>query len=118
MAKKILLVLITVLLIIFLFLIFYRRVIFQEGSPWPQIRGIVELSLGRSEMVKLSETEKEFLTKSSEGRDMILNYMQKKGYEFIEQMGAGYVFLSSKGEKVVVTHRLYTKCYSIWKINE
>ncbi|MDD5172684.1 MAG: hypothetical protein PHG59_00880 [Patescibacteria group bacterium] len=95
----------------------YSSVIFQEGNPWPQIKGMVQLKFGDSDIVKLSGSDNKFMTESKNGT-MIHNFMKTKGYEFTEQMGSGYFFKSSTGQSAIATHKYYTRYYSLWTITE
>jgi uncharacterized protein YlzI (FlbEa/FlbD family) len=95
----------------------FSTVIFQEGSPWPQIKGMVQLKFGDSDIVKLSGSDNKFMTESKNGT-MIHDFMKTKGYEFTEQMGSGYFFKSATGQTAVATHRYYGRHYSLWSITE
>lgn len=113
--KKILIV--VSIIFIFLFIIvsvLYSPVIFQEGNPWPQISGIIRLNFGKEEVVKLGTEGNKYLTKSKNGQEVMVEFMKKNNYQFVEQMGAGYIFQSASGEKIVITHRHYTRFYGIW----
>jgi hypothetical protein len=106
------------LVIIFaIVVLLYRPVIFQEGNPWPEIKGIVQLKFGDSDIVKLSGSDNKFMTESKNGT-MIHDFMKTKGYEFIEQMGSGYFFKSATGQTAVATHKYYSRRYSLWNITE
>lgn len=96
----------------------YSSVIFQEGNPRPQMSGVYQLNFDHKDIVKLSDTENKYMTKSKNGKDILLNFMKGKGYEFTEQMGSGYLFKLSTGGGAVATHRYYSRYYSIWKITE
>ncbi len=116
--KKALPFIFIIILVVGIFLFLYSSVIFQEGDPWPQIKGISQLNFTNKKIVKLSEVEDKYITKSKNGQEVIKNFMKDKGYEFTEQMGAGYLFESPAGEGAVVTHRYYSRYYSLWKIIE
>ncbi|MFA6919142.1 MAG: hypothetical protein WC244_03490 [Patescibacteria group bacterium] len=115
--KKILLLILAVILIIGVFLFFYSPVIFQEGNPWPQIKGVIQLKFSGADIVQLSGSDNKFMTESKNGM-MIHNFMKTKGYEFTEQMGSGYFFKSQTGASAVATHRYYSRYYSLWTITE
>ncbi|MDD4304779.1 MAG: hypothetical protein PHG92_04860, partial [Patescibacteria group bacterium] len=116
--KKILLpILAIVSLIAGIFLSLYSSVIFQEGNPWPQIKGMVQLKFDDSDIVKLSGSDNRFMTESKNGT-MIHDFMKTKGYEFTEQMGSGYFFKSTTGQTAIATHRYYSRYYSLWTITE
>lgn len=115
--KKILLFVFTAFLIVGVFLSLYSSAIFQEGNPWPQIKGITQLTFGKSDMIKLSGSENNYLTKSKGGWDAVDNFLKNKGYEFTEQMGSGY-FYKSSDSNIVLVRRQYSRFYAIWAITE
>jgi len=93
----------------------YSPVIFQEGNPCPQIRGMVELGIGHKDIVEISVNK--YMTRSANGSEEIKIFMKEKGYDFKEQMGSGYVFESLEGRSAVVVHKYYSRFYSIWSIS-
>jgi len=95
----------------------FSSVILQEGNPWPQIKGIAQLTFGKSDIVKLSGSDNKYLTKSRGGWDAIDGFLRNDGYEFSEQMGSGY-FYKSSSSRVVMIRRQYSRFYVIWKITE
>lgn len=98
-------------------LFLYSPIIFQEGNPWPQIKGIARLTLDKNEIVKISDQENKYMTKSEGGREVIINFMLQKGYIFKEQLGSGFVF-ERQGKSIVVVHRQYSRIYSLWNFPE
>lgn len=115
--KKILLIASIAVLVIGLLAFIYLPVIFQEGNPWPQIKGISQLTFGGSDMVKLSGSDNMYLTKTHGGSTAIDAFMKDKGYEFTDQMGSGY-FYKSADKTIVITRRQYSRFYTIWTIIE
>jgi hypothetical protein len=113
--KKVLFIASLIILLLGVFIIFYSSVIFQEGNPWPQIKGIIQLKFSGADIVQLSGSDNKFMTESKNGM-IIHNLMKTKGYEFTEQMGSGYFFKSPTGQSAVATHRYYTRHYSLWTI--
>jgi len=114
--KNILLLVSAVILIVGVFLSLYSPIIFQEGNPWPQIRGIAQLTFGKSDIVQLSGSKNTFMTESKNGT-IIHDFLKTKGYEFTGQMGSGYFFESEYGIKLTVIHRYYSRFYSLWKLS-
>jgi len=118
MIKKIILaILISLVLLFGIFLFLYSSVIFQEGNPWPQTKGIVQLNFGDKDVVKLDIGENKYITKS-DNPEVIKTFMKDKGYDFTEQMGSAYLFESETGVSAVATHRYYSRYYSLWSITE
>lgn len=115
--KKLLVIVSLAVLIVGGWLIFYSSIIFQEGNPWPQIKGIAQLNFGHQKVVKLDIGENKYITKS-DNPEIIKSFMKERGYEFTEQMGAGYLFQSSGGASAVAVHRYYSRYYSLWSITE
>ncbi|MFA4941338.1 MAG: hypothetical protein WC582_01915 [Patescibacteria group bacterium] len=115
--KIVLLVISLIILMLGIFAIFYTPVIFQEGNPWPQIKGIVQLNFGNKDVVKLDIGENKYITRS-DNLETIKSFMKGRGYDFTEQMGAGYLFKSDAGESAVATYRYYSRFYSLWTISE
>lgn len=115
--RILLLALAIVSLIAGIFLSVYSAVIFQEDNPWAQIKGIVELTFGKPEMVKLSGSDDKFLTKNKGGWEVVDGFLKNKGYEFTEQMGSGY-FYKSPDSNIIVSRHQYSRFYVIWAIIE
>lgn len=100
---------------VFAFLL-YRPVIFQEGNPAPLIKGIIRLNFTRDKIVKLDMEGNRYLTKSEDGREVLVDSLSNQGYEFIDQMGSGYFFKDKDGNSLLATHRYYSRLYSIWSL--
>lgn len=115
--KKILLILSFIVLVVGIFIIFYSPTIFQEGNPWPQIKGIVQLNFGNKDIVKLDVGENKYITKS-DSPEIIKSFLEEKGYNFEEQMGSAYLFKSQTGVIAVATHKYYSRYYSLWAVSE
>lgn len=95
----------------------YSKVIFQEGNPWPQIKGISQLTFGNQGLVKLDVEENKYITKSDDP-EIIKSFMKERGYEFREQLGSAYLFKSPSGSSAIAVYRHYSCYYSLWTINE
>ena len=95
----------------------YSKVIFQEGNPWPEIKGIVQLKFSGKDIVQLTGSDNKFMTESKNGT-MIHDFMKDRGYEFTGQMGSGYFFESATGQSAIATHKYYSRYYSLWTITE
>jgi len=115
--KKILLLVFAILLLVGAFLFLYSPVIFQEGNPWPQIKGIAQLTFSKTDMVKLSGSDNKYLTENQGGPRIVEAYMKDGGYEYIDQMGSGY-FYKSSDKTIVLIRRQYSRFYVIWTITK
>lgn len=115
--KRVLLIISLIVLVIGVLVFLYSPVIFQEGNPWPQIKGIAQLKFSDTDIIKLSGFDNKYMTESKNGT-VIHEFMKAKGYEFTEQMGSGYFFKSPTGQTAVVVHKYYSRHYSLWSITE
>lgn len=115
--KKVFPVVPFIILLLGIFIIFYSPIIFQEGNPWPQIKGMVQLTFCNKEVVKLDIGENKYITKK-DSPEIIKSFMKDRGYELVEQMGSGYLFETESLSRAVVTHRYYSRFYSLWTITE
>ncbi|PIT87998.1 MAG: hypothetical protein COU29_04285 [Candidatus Magasanikbacteria bacterium CG10_big_fil_rev_8_21_14_0_10_36_32] len=117
MTKKLLIVIpiLTLTILLSASLIFYGPIIFQEGNPLPQLNGIIRLNFGSEKIIKLDTKENKYITKNKTGRDEIIKLMENKNYQFVEQLGSGYLFQTPTNKSFVITRRQYTQYYSIWK---
>lgn len=115
--KKVLLITSLAILVLGVFMFFYSNIIFQEGNPWPQIKGIAELIFDNKDIAKLDIGENKYIAKS-DNPEIIKSFMKNKGYDFTEQMGSGYFFKSPAGTSAVAIHRYYSRFYSLWTISE
>lgn len=114
--KKITLTIVSLVFIFLgLFIYLYSPVIFQEGNPWPQIKGAFQLGFSNKEIIAISANK--YITKSDNGAEVINRYLKNKGYNFIEQMGSGYLYQSAN-QLIFVVRRQYSRFYLIWNIGE
>lgn len=114
--KKVVLIIISLAFILSgLFISLYSPVIFQEGNPWPQLKGAFQLSLTDKGMVAIADNR--YMTRSENGLEIIKKYLTEKGYRFVEQMGSGY-FYQSGTQSVTVARRQYSRFYVIWTISK
>ncbi len=121
MTKKIknLIILISSFIVVFAFAFYYYSpVIFQEGNPLPLIKGILELNFTRKDIILLDSEKEIYFTKSKNGKEILSKKLSDDGYKFLEQMGSGYFFKNENEEKLIATHKYYSRFYSIWKITK
>lgn len=115
--KKIPFFIILIILFVSALLLLYSPIIFQEGNPWPQIKGIAKLTFGSQKIVKLDIGKNKYISRSNDP-EIIKSFMKEGGYNFTEQMGSGYMFQSEDGKGAVAVHRYYSRYYSLWSITE
>ncbi len=116
--KKCIIILSTIVGLFLLLFIIYSPVIFQEGNPLPELRGIISLTFKQNDLVQISVNPTVYMTKSSDGKKIIINFMKSRGSGFKEQMGSGYMFENPDGKKIMIIHRQYSRFYSLWKFSE
>jgi len=115
--KKRIFISLGILIAIFIFaFLLYKSVIFQEGNPMPLLKGIAKLNFTRNEIVKLNMDGDKYLTKGKNGQEVLVNSLNNQGYELISQMGSGYFFKDKNDNALLVTHRYYSRLYSIWSL--
>ncbi len=102
--------------IIFLGFLSRWPLIFQEGNPWPLLKGIANLHAGRQELVRLDFPGEQYLSRGND-TEAIKSFLESRGYDFVEQMGAGYIFESATGSRALAVHRYYSRHYSLWKLS-
>lgn len=113
--KKIKIAIIIILGIFIAISFLYRSVIFQEGNPWPLMKAVTKLNTGSDGVVILDSESEKYLTKSNDGRELIIKKMSEDGYDFIEQMGSAYIF-SGNSDKIIATQKQYSRFYSLWNV--
>ena len=111
--KRMIIILLSVTLT--LGLIIVSPVLFQEGNPIPILKGIVELSSNDDKIIQISETPQRYLSKTNVGNTPLIELMNNEGWEFIEQLGAGYIF-SKDGDRLIITGVQYTGKYRVWTL--
>lgn len=110
--------LISIIILIFgVFALLYSPIVFQEGNPWPQIKGVAQLNLTAKKMAQVDDDGNRYITKNN-NFTIIESFMKNKGYYFTEQMGSGYLFKSDNNKSAIVTHKYYSRFYSLWSISE
>ncbi|MCF7795874.1 hypothetical protein K9M42_02170 [Patescibacteria group bacterium] len=112
-------ILISSFIVVFAFAFYYYSpVIFQEGNPLPYIKGILELNFSEKDIILLDSEDELYFTKSKNGKEILSEKLSDEGYQFLEQMGSGYFFKNENEEKLIATHKYYSRFYSIWKITK
>ena len=88
------------------------EIIFQEGNPVPIAVGIAKLNFSGGHLVKITSLPEMYLVRTRDGNKPFISFMEKDGWHFTDQMGAGLVF-ERIGERKVYTSRMYTRYYQI-----
>jgi hypothetical protein len=87
----------------------------QEGNPIPILISISKIELSNSDYEWFSKTDKSNRYIGESRFDVIKDIMNKNGWDFKEQMGAGLVF-DKGGQNIVVETRQYSRHYLLWNI--
>lgn len=114
MFKRILIIII-ILIVSFVFLIIGFRVIQivrTEKKPVAILNSIVKVEFNRKDVVELNDFS--YFTKADP--KYIKSFLKKNGWKFEEQLGAGYSFKNSNGEKLLLISRhVFGTRYSIFE---
>lgn len=105
-----------ILLIIFLLilgLILYLPAIVQEGNPLPLVKGIIRLQLSDEKLISIDEDR--YITRTKGSDDVIISFLDNKGWKFTEQFGSAYIF-KNQGNSITVEGKQYSRYFRIWKI--
>jgi hypothetical protein len=83
-----------------------------EANAFDILKAVIKLELSKKNIIKVNEGM--YLTKSD--TKVIKEILKSKGWQFEEQMGAGYVFTSGTEEALVLTTRqVVSSRYLIWQ---
>ncbi len=116
MKTKKLYLFLTITIILLLFFLVNKDVIFQEGNPTAVLKGIIQLN-DTNTFVKIKDNPTTYVTKTNNNEDLF-NYIEaQNGVKFKEHMGSGYMFEDTE-KSVVLTSRQYTRFYQIWEFSE
>jgi len=96
--------------------LYYKPVIFQEGNPRPLLKAVWRLNFTSEKIVRLDLEDEVYLTKSKNGREVLRDYLKAENYQFVDQMGSGYIFVNDK-TKLMAVHKYYSRFYSIWSLS-
>lgn len=79
--------------------------------------GAVRLEHNKNSMVCYKSTKETdyYITKTSNIEEIIKIYMESNGFEFVDQLGAGFVFKNG-GKEIIIVASQFTKRYRRWEI--
>ncbi|MBP1927216.1 hypothetical protein J2Z76_003113 [Sedimentibacter acidaminivorans] len=109
--KKKYFILIAVIILI-IFTLVNKDVIFQEGNPLPIFKGIIQLNVSNN-YVKINNNPITYLTKSNNKNELFGFIEKENSVKFIEQFGSAYLF-EGNGKSITMTSKQYTKFYRVW----
>ncbi|MDF2946487.1 MAG: hypothetical protein K0S51_1166 [Bacillales bacterium] len=101
--------------------VFFGKIIFYEGNPINTITAIMSIEDSKDGYAEISRNDKyiKLITKTGrydENINVMKNYMKEYGWEYKEQMGAGY-FFEKGNKKIHVSTRQYTTSqYFVWEV--
>ncbi len=101
------------LLILFLLIVAAAPVVFQEGTPFQVLAGIIQVELTMSDVVQFSEHK--LLQKT--GPETPLNmFLAGHGWTFKDRLGAG-LFYHRGSEELFVEARMLTRRYIVYEFD-
>ncbi|KGX93333.1 hypothetical protein N781_12790 [Pontibacillus halophilus JSM 076056 = DSM 19796] len=109
----------TGLLIIVMILLYpFRDTLFQEGNPFPVMKGIISIQWFGQDYVQISESANSYISKTDKEDDeqylSAKNYMQTYGWVFEKQADDSLLFVQD-GKSITVELRMYTKDYYVFE---
>ncbi|KLU61003.1 hypothetical protein CEB3_c25730 [Peptococcaceae bacterium CEB3] len=82
-----------------------------EKDPGDILNAIMKIELNKIDVVKLNDSS--YLTRADS--KYIKSFLKKNGWQFEEQLGAGYSFINLKGERILYISRyVFGTRYEIW----
>lgn len=119
MKKIILLVMITLLIAFGLITLRFGSALTQEGNPTPYLISITKHELTNNGYEEVLETTDVIRYISKYDKEyplgMAIEFMQRRGWVFNEQMGSVLIFEKDK-ELINISTRQYSKHYFIWDV--
>lgn len=111
MIKRMLLIFIAVLVLLFLI---SSPIIFQEGNPVPLAIGMAKLQITDESVVGIpGETKRYLIRATSEGDQRFIDFMDSKEWRFKDQAGAS-LFFTKNNKDLVVESAMYTTKYRVY----
>lgn len=111
--KTFIIFIILILFLLILGIVLYLPAIFQEGNPLPIIKGIVRLQLSDEKLISIDLDR--YITRTEGSDDVIISFLDNKGWKFGEQFGSAYIF-KKQGNLQTVESTQYSRYFRIWKI--
>ena len=122
MNKKLWIIVIIAVLILFTLLVtsYAYPKLMQEDNPKQVIEGIIQLNLKNLELYEYDSNtiSKQYITRSTDGFDVIKMMLEDEGWIFNEQFGSGYLFESSvkTEENITISSVQFTRYFKLWLI--
>lgn len=111
--KTFIIFIILILFLLILSIVLYLPAIFQEGNPLPIIKGIVRLQLSDEKLISIDLYR--YITRTEGSDDVIISFLDNKGWKFGEQFGSAYIF-KKQSNSLTIEGIQYSRYYRIWKI--
>lgn len=107
---------IAVFTVIILFLIIgsYHKVIFQRGNPIPYLIASMSIS-EETPYVEVGKNTGVYISKKGECPELFAFVENSKNVEFVEQSGSGYLFTNGL-DNIAVSSEIYWKYFTVWKV--
>ena len=94
--------------------VYYNPIIFQEGSPLPVLRAVINLEISQVEIVPVTPDQK--LLQKAGPEEPLHEYMQERGWNFKERMGSAIFYENDEGTTFFVEARMFTRRYIIYEL--
>lgn len=114
--KKIGLLILTLAILIFVIVLVFNDVIFQEGNPLKLWVAIAKLNLTTEDMIKFDDKPMDKyvikFNKDDSGYGGFIKFKEAQGWKLIDRVGSGLVF-EKDGVKKTAVSRKYTRWYRV-----
>lgn len=101
-------------------LLIFLPTFMKEGNAFVVLKGAINVSISKSEVAKINNDPEKYISKSSEGKYPMVNFMEKEGWKYEEQIGAGYIFVRAKTDensrRLLVSNGQCTSMFTVWKL--
>ncbi len=94
--------------------VYSNPIIFQEGSPLPVLRAVINLEISQVEIVPVTPDQK--LLQKAGPEEPLHEYMQERGWNFKERMGSAIFYENDEGTTFFVEARMFTRRYIIYEL--
>ncbi|AEE90994.1 conserved exported protein of unknown function [Tepidanaerobacter acetatoxydans Re1] len=90
--------------------------LFREGSTIPVIKGTVRLALSNDIVVPIDSAR--YITRNEDGADLMISFVENKGWKYRGRYGEGYVFQKYKkpvNMTISIGSEEFLKYFRLWK---
>jgi poly-gamma-glutamate synthesis protein (capsule biosynthesis protein) len=91
--------------------------LYQEVNPTALASAAIKLALNNADVEVVSPSPEKYLVKVTDGIDPFISFMEKRGWTYRDQLGAGIVFIKN-GLVVTAVSSMYSRHYMIITVPE